>query len=77
MEDMEKFQKAMTNIKGNFLHLISDRDILLELVEFLYGEPLKDEEYIFKITRFFGHQRFLEEHSMCTPRAQYGDRATS
>ena len=43
MEDMEKFQKAMTSIKGNFIHLLSNRDSLLELVEFLHGACLKDE----------------------------------
>ena len=37
MEDMEKFQKSMTSIKGNFLHFLSDRDSFLELVDFLYG----------------------------------------
>ena len=46
MEDKEKFQKAMTSIKGNFLLLLSDRDNSLKIVEFLYGAYLKDEEYI-------------------------------
>ena len=44
MEDMEKFQKVMTSIKSNFLHFLFDRDIFLELVEFLYASSLKDEE---------------------------------
>ena len=43
MEDLEKFQKAMTSTKGNFLQLFSDRDSLLELVELLYGASLTDE----------------------------------
>ena len=44
MEYIEKFQKAAIRIKGNFLHFLSDRDIFLELVEFLYGASFKDEE---------------------------------
>ena len=43
MEDMEKFQKARTRIKGNFLHFLSDRESLLELVELFHGASLKDE----------------------------------
>ena len=46
MEDMEKFLKAMTSIKGNFLQLFTDRDSFLELVELLHGASLKDEEDI-------------------------------
>ena len=44
IEDIEKFQKAMTSTKGNFLQLLFDRDNLLELMELLYGASLKDEE---------------------------------
>ena len=51
MEDMEKFQKAMTSTKGNFLQLLSDRDNLLECVELLYGASLKDEEENYKLTQ--------------------------
>ena len=51
MENMEKFQKAMASIKGNFLHLLSDRDSLLELVEMFHGASLKDEEEIYKLTQ--------------------------
>ena len=36
LEDMEKFQKAMTRTKGNLIEFLSDRDNLLELVELLY-----------------------------------------
>ena len=46
IEYMGKFQKSMTSTKGNFLQLLSDRDGLLEPVELLYGESLKDEEEI-------------------------------
>ena len=51
MEDMEKFHKAMTRTKGNFLQFISNRDSLIELVDLLYGESLKDEEDIFNLTQ--------------------------
>ena len=43
MEDMEKFQKAMTSTKGYFLQLLSNRDSLLELVELLHEASLTDE----------------------------------
>ena len=46
MEDMEKFHKTMTSINGNFVHLLSDRDSLLELVELFHGTSLKDGEEI-------------------------------
>ena len=51
MEDMEKFQKAMTSTKGNFLQLLSDRDSLLELVELLHEASLKDEEENYNLTK--------------------------
>ena len=51
MEDIEKFQKAMTSTKGNFLRLLYDRDSLLELVELFHGASLKDEEDICKLTK--------------------------
>ena len=40
MEDMEKFQKTMTSIEGNFIHFLYDRDSLLEIIELLHGECL-------------------------------------
>ena len=43
IEGIEKFHKAMTSTKGNFLQLLSDRDSMLELVDLLYGASLKDE----------------------------------
>ena len=51
MEDMEKFQKAMISTRGNFMQMLSDREILLEIVELLYGASLKDEEEICKFTK--------------------------
>ena len=51
MKDMDKFQKAMTSTKGNFLQLLFDRYSLLELVELLYGASLKDEEENYKLTQ--------------------------
>ena len=51
MEDMEKFQKATTSTKGNFLQLLSDRENFLELVELLHEASLKDEDDNYKITQ--------------------------
>ena len=53
MEDMEKFQKAMTSIKGNFIHFLCDKDNLLELVDLFHGASLKDEEDICNLTQYF------------------------
>ena len=51
IEDMEKFQKAMTSTKGNFMQFISDRDNLFELDDVWNGASLKDEEDIFNLTQ--------------------------
>ena len=51
MEDLEKFQKAVTSTKGNFLQLLYDRDNFLDVVELLHGESLKDEGENYKITQ--------------------------
>ena len=37
MEDMKKIQKAISNIKGNILNLLSDRDYSIELVGLYHG----------------------------------------
>ena len=42
MEDTKKIQKEISNIKGNFLNLISDRDYLIELVFLFHGLTFKD-----------------------------------
>ena len=65
MEDMEKFQKAMTITKGNFLQLLSDRDIFLELVELLHGESLKDEEEICNLTQELMTTQYSLKNTQC------------
>ena len=65
MEDMEKFHKTMTSIDGNFVHLISDRDSLLELVELFHGASLKDEEYICKITQYLLTTQYSLKSTQC------------
>ena len=35
LEDMEKIQRAMCTIEGNFMSLVFDRNILVELNEWL------------------------------------------
>ena len=37
MEDIEKIKKEISNMKGNFLNLIFDRDYLIELVGLYHG----------------------------------------
>ena len=44
MEDIEKIQKEIFDIKGNLLNLISDRDYLIELVGLYHGLNLKNVE---------------------------------
>ena len=36
LEDMEKIQREMCNIKGNFMSLIFDRKNSIELIEWLH-----------------------------------------
>ena len=69
IEYMEKFQKAMTSTKGNFLQLLSDRDNLLEIVELLYGASLKDEEEIWNIT----HELLTTQDSLKTTQCSLQD----
>ena len=46
LEDMEKIQRAMFNIKGNFMSFIFDRKNVIELSEWLHESYLKNNEYI-------------------------------
>ena len=50
LEDMEKIQIAMCNIKGNFMYLIFDIKNFIELSEWLHESHLKNNEVIHKIT---------------------------
>ena len=50
LEDMEKIQRAMCNIKGNFMSLIFDRKNVIELIEWLHESYLKNNEVIDKLT---------------------------
>ena len=50
LEEMEKIQRAMCNIKGNFLSLIFDRKNFIELSEWLHESYLRNNEVIDKIT---------------------------
>ena len=42
LEDMEKIQRAMCHIKGNFMSLIFDRKNVIELSEWLHESYLKN-----------------------------------
>ena len=46
LEDMEKIQRAMCNIEGNFMSLIFDRNNLVEHNEWLHEEYLNNNEDI-------------------------------
>ena len=47
---MEKIQRAMRNIKGNFMSLIFYRKNVIELIEWLHESYLKNNEVIDKLT---------------------------
>ena len=49
LEDMEKIQRAMCTIKGNFMSLLFDRNNLFEINECLHEEYLKNNEDIHKL----------------------------
>ena len=49
LEDMEKIQRAMCNIKGNFVSFLFDRNNVIELSEWLHEAYLKNNEYIHKL----------------------------
>ena len=46
LEDMEKIQRAMCNIEGNFMSLLFDRKNLVELNECLHEAYLNNNEDI-------------------------------
>ena len=50
LEDMEKIQRAMCKIKSNFMYLIFDRKIVIDLSEWLHESYLKNSEVIDKLT---------------------------
>ena len=49
LEDMEKIQRAMCNIEGNFMSLLFYRKKLVELNEWLHEEYLKNNEDIHQL----------------------------
>ena len=59
IEDIEKIQRAMCNIKGNFMSLIFDRKNFIELIEWLHESYLKNNEVIDKLT--IQNQQLLEK----------------
>ena len=46
LEDMEKIQKELCNIKGNFMSFLFDRNHLIELNEWLHEAYLNNNEHI-------------------------------
>ena len=49
LEDMEKIQRAMCNIKSNFMSLLFGRNNLVELNEWLHEAYLNNNEDIHKL----------------------------
>ena len=49
LEDMEKIQRAMCKIKGNFMSLLLDRKNVIEISEWLHKSYSKNNEYIHKL----------------------------
>ena len=46
LESKEETEEAFSTIQGEFLKFLFDRDDLIQLVDVLHGESLKDKEYI-------------------------------
>ena len=49
LEAMEKIQRAMCKIKGNFMSFLFDRKNVIELSEWLHESYFKNNEYIHKL----------------------------
>ena len=50
LEDMDKIQRAMCNIKGNFTSLIFDRKNVIDISEWLHEIYLKNNDVIHNLT---------------------------
>ena len=50
LEDMEEIQRAMCNIKGNFMSFLFDRKNFIELSEWLHESYLKNNDDNHKFT---------------------------
>ena len=50
LQDMENLQRAMCNIKGNFMYLLCDRKNVIDLREWLHESYMKNNEVIHKFT---------------------------
>ena len=50
LEDMEKIQREMCNIKGYFMYFIFYREKFIELIEWLHESCLKNNEFIYNLT---------------------------
>ena len=59
LEDMENIQRAMCNIKGNFMYLIFDRKNSIEIIEWLRESYLKNNQVIDKLT--IQNEKLLEK----------------
>ena len=65
LEDMEKIQRAMCNIKGNFMCLIFDRKNFIEISEWLHESYLNNNEFIHKLT--IQNEQLLKRKTLIFP----------
>ena len=64
LEEMEKIQREMCHIKGNFMSFIFDRNHFFELNELLHDAYLKNNEDNHKVT--IQNEQLLEKlHDTC------------
>ena len=59
LEDMEKIQRAMCNIKGDLMSLLFDRKNVIELSDWLHESYFKNNEVIDKLT--IQNEKLLEK----------------
>ena len=50
IENLEKVQKEMTNMKGNHFYFLYDRGHLLEILDMYHSDSFEHEEYISNLT---------------------------
>ena len=65
MEDIDKIQKAIFDIKGNLLNLLFDRDYLIELVGLYHGLTLKNVEDNDKLSTELESPKMHSENLWC------------
>ena len=65
LEDIEKIQKEISDIKGNILKLISERDYLIDIVGLYHGLTLKNVEDNDKLSNELESPKMHSENLWC------------